>query len=103
MKLDVKSLVAKILLKLAKNVFVTYGVAETNINWVNKGGVYAYNTSTEGRPSSYGMLLHISTYEGLTGWHWQLAFTTDNAVLVRCNINPTSSNFGGNWSNWKGL
>lgn len=79
---------------------------ESNLNWVSQSGLYVFNTSTEGRPtnSSYGIVVHFHILSSDNmGWHWQLAFSTENRVYVRCNINSTLSNFGGNWSAWKEL
>lgn len=100
MKVDVKKLVVKM---LTRNVFVTNGTAEANLNWIFRGGVYMFNPSSEGCPNGrYGMLIHICTAEAAGAWHWQLAFSTDNMVYTRANINSSSS-YGGNWTSWKAL
>ena len=101
MTVDIKKLLVKMLTKKA---FVTNDIAETNLNWIFKGGAYKFDPSSEGCPfGRYGMLIHICTTESAGAWHWQLAFATDNMVYVRANINSTSSNYGGNWTSWKSL
>lgn len=96
-------MMATSIIENGKNVFTMKVGDEPDLNWIHQGGVYSYGPSSAGKPSDYGAVLHIGSSTEATGWHWQLAFTTDNAVLVRCNINSTSSNFGGNWSAWKEL
>lgn len=87
----------------SKNVFVANNAAESNLNWILKGGVYKFDPSSAGCPfGRYGMLIHICTAESAGEWHWQLAFATDNMVYARANINA-SSDYGGNWTSWKAL
>lgn len=86
-----------------KNVFTMKVGDEPNLNWIHRGGVYSYGPSSVGKPSSYGAVLHIGSSTEATGWHWQLAFSTENRVYVRDNINATPSDFGGNWTAWREL
>lgn len=85
------------------NVFVAGNISQPNINRICLSGTYVYDASTVGRPSNYGMVLHMGTAREPIGWHWQLAFSTENKVYVRSNINSTPSNFDTNWDNWKEL
>ena len=100
MKVDLKALIVKV---LTRNAFVTNNTAEANLNWILKGGAYKFDPSSEGCPfGRYGMLIHICTAESVGAWHWQLAFSTDNMVYTRANIN-SSSEYGGNWTSWNAL
>lgn len=74
-----------------------------DLNWIHRGGVYSYGLSSVGKPSNYGAILHIASSTEAIGWHWQLAFSTENRVYFRDNINATPSSFGGNWTSWREL
>ena len=87
-----------------KEMFQYQGLTD-NLNWCTKHGIYKWDTNTFMKPEDYGVVQvwHTGQTGGYTGYDWvyQLAFTTNNHIYFRCNINATTSQADSGWTQWQ--